>query len=46
MSGIIIVFLLIFVALILFVWGRVPPVIVAIGVSLALFLSIPICCVT
>jgi len=39
MSGIIIVFLLIFVALILFIWGRVPPVIVAIGVSLALFFS-------
>ena len=39
MSGIIIVFLLIFVALVLFIWGRVPPVIVAIGVSLALFFT-------
>jgi di/tricarboxylate transporter len=39
MSGITIVFLLIFVALVLFIWGRVPPVIVAIGVSLALFFT-------
>ena len=39
MSGIVIVFLLILVALALFIWGRVPPVIVAIGVSLALFFT-------
>ena len=39
MSGIVIVFLLIFVALVLFIWGRVPPVIVAMGVSLALYFS-------
>jgi di/tricarboxylate transporter len=39
MSGIVIVFLLILVALLLFIWGRVPPVIVAMGVSLALFLT-------
>ena len=39
MSGIIITFVLIVVALALFIWGRVPPVIVAIGVSLALFFT-------
>jgi di/tricarboxylate transporter len=39
MSGIVIVFVLIFVALVLFIWGRVPPVIVAMGVSLALYFS-------
>jgi di/tricarboxylate transporter len=39
MSGIVIVFVLIIVALILFIWGRVPPVIVAFGVSLTLFFT-------
>jgi di/tricarboxylate transporter len=39
MSGIVTVFLLILVALALFIWGRVPAVIVAIGVSLALFFT-------
>jgi di/tricarboxylate transporter len=40
MRGIIIVFLLILVAFALFISGRVPPVIVAIGVSLAFPISI------
>jgi hypothetical protein len=39
MSGIAIAFVLIVVALGLFVWGRVPAVIVAIGMSLALFFT-------
>ena len=39
MSGIVVVFLLILVALVLFIWGLVPPVIVAIGVSLTLFFA-------
>ena len=39
MSGIAITFSLIVAALALFIWGRVPPVIVAIGVSLALFFT-------
>ncbi|HEY1543391.1 MAG TPA: SLC13 family permease [Xanthobacteraceae bacterium] len=39
MSGIAITFVLIVVALGLFIWGRVPAVIVAIGMSLALFFT-------
>lgn len=39
MSGATITFVLIFVALGLFIWGRIPAVMVAIGVSLALFFT-------
>jgi len=39
MSGATITFILIFVSLGLFIWGRIPAVMVAIGVSLALFFT-------